>query len=463
MVEFTSWGSFKPYIFFSSKCGYDSHFCQLLEQTKGRNRKEEDWRRRVPFPFTGCLAHVEVFEGANGSISRITGITEHNTACSSAVLERLPPVPLHEHVYEVALEQLRNGASITSIQQKNREMIQAHSYRGMDTWDSDTANIWYIFLPTDHTALYQKAARGIGVDATELPQYNIDNWLNPESSEFKREIAEAVFHYSARAEAGDRFELCLATPEMDEAAHKFAHKSQLILDGTFGVCSSRLLLFIAMAIDEDRKGLPIALFLFSAATGAKATHASYNTDILTRLLSAWKNHLMKKFGAFEPRSCITDTDTKERGALLRVWPSIILLLCKFHLRQCWTNYRKKLLNFKGGSDFWKNHVRNALYSFEVQLIATVEHANALELIAHQRAYFTGLLEHQDVEAKHPAQAGLTHLKYIEVNWMSLSLWQSWSEWGRIAAAAAIGIPVDGIIPTTNHLESFNAILKRKYI
>lgn len=47
--------------------------------------------------------------------------------------------------------------------------------------------------------------------------------------------------------------------------------------------------------------------------------------------------------------------------------------------------------------------------------------------------------------------------------MTRPLWESWSEFGRMAAAARIGIPVEGIVPTTNHLESFNAILKRKYV
>ena len=43
------------------------------------------------------------------------------------------------------------------------------------------------------------------------------------------------------------------------------------------------------------------------------------------------------------------------------------------------------------------------------------------------------------------------------------MWQSWSEWGRVAASTLLKIPVEGVIPTTNHLESFNAILKRKHL
>ena len=47
--------------------------------------------------------------------------------------------------------------------------------------------------------------------------------------------------------------------------------------------------------------------------------------------------------------------------------------------------------------------------------------------------------------------------------MTVPLWQSWSEFGQIHASSVLNIPVDGVIPTTNHLESFNAILKQKHL
>lgn len=34
----------------------------------------------------------------------------HNEGCREAVLIQLPAIPLHEHVYEVALNQLEGGA-----------------------------------------------------------------------------------------------------------------------------------------------------------------------------------------------------------------------------------------------------------------------------------------------------------------------------------------------------------------
>ena len=72
---------------------------------------EKLWSRRAPFDFTGCIAHVEIVERTrDGEITRIVGILEHNTGCQSTTLKRLPAIPLHEHVYEVALEQLEDGA-----------------------------------------------------------------------------------------------------------------------------------------------------------------------------------------------------------------------------------------------------------------------------------------------------------------------------------------------------------------
>jgi hypothetical protein len=47
--------------------------------------------------------------------------------------------------------------------------------------------------------------------------------------------------------------------------------------------------------------------------------------------------------------------------------------------------------------------------------------------------------------------------------MPLALWQSWSEFGRVSASTLLNISVEGVIPTTNHLESFNGLLKRKHL
>lgn len=43
------------------------------------------------------------------------------------------------------------------------------------------------------------------------------------------------------------------------------------------------------------------------------------------------------------------------------------------------------------------------------------------------------------------------------------MWASWSRKGRNDAAAVLGINIEGVLPTTNHLESFNGVLKRKHL
>lgn len=193
----------------------------------------------------------------------------------------------------------------------------------------------------------------------------------------KPDIHAAVFHYQARAVEEDRLQVCISTPEMRKAAWELCHKQQLVLDGTFGLCSSRLLVFIAMGIDTSQctsdggpesesraRGVPVALFLFSAPTGNKATHAGYDTRILTELLGHWRDWLgtTERGDRFEPYVAMTDTDPKERGALLRIWPGIILLLCRFHIRQCWTNKRKQVVAHSLSD--WTQYVRERLLGLE---------------------------------------------------------------------------------------------------
>ncbi|KAJ3808035.1 hypothetical protein F5876DRAFT_79151 [Lentinula aff. lateritia] len=429
-----------------SVCGYNSQARQKREDAKDESdpAKSTPWRRKVPYPHTGCLGHVEITERIeDGGIVRVAGLWDHNEGCKKVVLERFPAIPLHEHVYQVALEQLASRASLTAVQERNQQMYDARLYHGMKEWDPKTANICYIILPSDNVTLYRKMNRQtLNVVMTTLPEYNVHNWLDPQSKEYNTTIAKAVFHYHARANMNEHFKICISTKEMDEAANKYTHHSQLILDSTFGICSSRLLLFIAMAVDEDQKG------------------AGYNTEILRELLDHWKTHLVRKYGTFNPYTCITDTDTKERGALLQVWNKITLLICRFHLQQCWTNHWKKVLTGSQG-DYWKNHVREHLQSIEVLLIATVEHSAIINHLSQSRVYLAGL--GANPEAKSALKGGLSHLDYLDKHWMLVPMWQSWSEWGRVTASVLLNVSVEDVIPTTNHLESFNAILKRKYI
>lgn len=56
-----------------------------------------------------------------------------------------------------------------------------------------------------------------------------------------------------------------------------------------------------------------------------------------------------------------------------------------------------------------------------------------------------------------------HLDYLQSYWGREALWQSWSDFGRCVAAVCLGCVVEGVLPTTNHLESFNGVSKRKHL
>ena len=77
--------------------------------------------RRATYPYTGCLTHADItYHIANADqsiegVKRVIAYLEHNNACKSATMVRPPPVPLHSHVLEVALCQLRNGAGYVQL------------------------------------------------------------------------------------------------------------------------------------------------------------------------------------------------------------------------------------------------------------------------------------------------------------------------------------------------------------
>lgn len=56
-----------------------------------------------------------------------------------------------------------------------------------------------------------------------------------------------------------------------------------------------------------------------------------------------------------------------------------------------------------------------------------------------------------------------YLDYLVSTWMPRDMWEGWSRYGRETAAHLLGIPLEGVTPTTNHLESLNGSLKLKYV
>lgn len=158
-------------------------------------------------------------------------------------------------------------------------------------------------------------------------------------------------------------------PEMHEAAWTFGHRRLVFMDLTFGLTSSKVLTLIFMALKPDNTGVPITVIHFSAKEDAKATHASYNTATISRVLGKFKEGL----GLNEQGETIsfkvaqTDMDTREHAALQEHWPAIILLLCIFHVWQAWKNaLTTKLRKIPKGDA--RKAVRKRLASFLAELI-----------------------------------------------------------------------------------------------
>lgn len=175
-----------------SRCGYDHARCQTKERT-------------TPVPFTSCLAHGEITYAVDSlKILRIRGYFQHNQACKDAEYTRIPPIPVHPSVFEVALSQLRDGATFADVKNKNRELVAARSCKNFPA-DLRTSPYRWLLERRDSRSLYRQFTRMNGVKVTEKPEVNIDEWMDPTSSQYNPTFAEAVFHYSARANKGERF------------------------------------------------------------------------------------------------------------------------------------------------------------------------------------------------------------------------------------------------------------------
>ncbi|KAK7018770.1 hypothetical protein VNI00_018232 [Paramarasmius palmivorus] len=436
-------------VLYQCQCGYD-------EKVAGSKK------RNAPLPFTGCMAHAEItYEVKSQKILRVRGYFEHNDACKNASYSRFPPIPLHSDVFTEALQQLRAGCSLTDIQERNRTLLHARAYPALSADPEIDERYRWLLRSYDTRSLYRQFNRLQGIKVTEPAHLNIHEWLDPTSSQYNQTLRDAIFYYQARQDKGDRFKACVATPEMRDATWKYAHKSQIILDGTFGICDRKVLLFILMGVDEDKKGVPLAFLFFSAPSSNRHTASGYNTEILAELLGQWKKELGERNGeAFNVLVAITDTDLKERGALLIVFPGIWLLICKFHLRQSWQNQRNKALR---GNSPLHMLLKRRVALLEDSLVSTNTLLEAQELIQKELRVVTGM-KTQDPASATLYDTAITHIQdYLLGYWTTNALWSSWSDFGRNVAASKLNCPFDGVLPTTNHLESFNGVLKRKHL
>ncbi|KAF8531841.1 hypothetical protein JB92DRAFT_3092071 [Gautieria morchelliformis] len=120
------------------------------QMAKGLPINEKPWLQKTPYDHTGCLAHLDLtYRMSDYHVQRITGVLSHNDSCLDRKMMRLPAIPLHDHVWQVALQQMMGGSSITSIQARNVELCHAKMYSDQATHDPRTTNVRYEILPSD--------------------------------------------------------------------------------------------------------------------------------------------------------------------------------------------------------------------------------------------------------------------------------------------------------------------------
>jgi len=207
----------------------------------------------------------------------------------------------------------------------------------------------YVLSQHETTSLYRTISAELGIPQRSTAQDNLDSWFCAEKPHPPSHLlTESCLHYEAHVDGQtDRFSIVISTPEQQAMAWRYGHNKQVLMDLMFGFCSGCALLCILMAIDDRNKGIPIAFIVFTARKNTKATHADYNTKLLDDLLSKFKTGLGTN-EAGEPFNIAvagTDNDTCERTSIssTRNWPMVLLLLCIFHILQCWHNSLKRFL------------------------------------------------------------------------------------------------------------------------
>jgi hypothetical protein len=411
------------------------------------------------------LSHCVLFQDKKLLIiDEISGMLDHSPACQEhIVMSRKPTIPLHPELREHALSLLRDLVPIGRIRLLCRSWAKAR-------WGESAGNTQYRFVLAEYesTSLYRTLRHEEGIPERSKAIDNIEEWFRPTNHRPPSPLfTQSCLYYQPLGPGNlERLVLILSTPRQQEMAWKYGHKSQMLMDGTFGVCSTSVLVFFLMVVDDCNTGVPVATILFTPKKDAKAGHASYDGPLIRDLLEQWKAGMGKNEDGETFEICVgnTDNDTRERFALAEIWPNITLLLCMFHTWQAWRNGLTRYLGCvpKGKA---RQEVRSRLGKFLMHLLKDItDYPTAISAYNLELAFFRTLGHKRNSQLdQKKSKGGLAFLAYLKTYLNVRSFWMSWSKAGVLEAARTLNIPVKDIPRTNNHLESFNGRAKKKYL
>ncbi|KAF8868349.1 hypothetical protein BD779DRAFT_1808345 [Infundibulicybe gibba] len=439
---------------------------QCLCGTNNSEGRRVSKKRRIPWEDVKCSMYAQVVmtqdDGDLLVFNEISGILDHNAACIEQIqMSRDPIIPLHPELRAHALSLLRTHTPISRV----RSLCRDWATERWGITPGDTTHR-YILREYESTSLYRSLRQEAGIPTQSKAVENLDQWFRKENPQPPQELlTESLMYYQPIGPGlSDRLALILSTPRQQELAWQYGHKKQLLMDGTFGVCSTAILVFFLMVIDDRNIGIPVATIIFTPKKDAKAAHASYDNKILEQLLGAWKQSMGVNSNGetFQVAIANTDNDTRERAALEKIWPGLHLILCMFHTWQAWRNGLNRYLACVPRGEA-RQEVRSRLGRFLMHLLKDItEYPVAQDAYNQELIYFQKLGESDSAIRKKQSQGALAFLGYLKSYLAVPAFWASWSMAGVLSAAKILGIPPEIFPRTTNHLESFNGRCKSKY-
>ncbi|PBK70253.1 hypothetical protein ARMSODRAFT_1036416, partial [Armillaria solidipes] len=292
--------------------------CQCgVDHTQGRFAASEN-KRQIPWKNVGCLSYIrlitmhdELNNGIIVAVIELSGIFDHSTACQEQTeMVRDPRLPLDPAIRDLALNLLRQNIPMHVVHSKCKE----HMKENLGSHQGDKIHRFFL-TSYDSTSLYRTLARERGISQRSAAEENLELWFQAKHPKPPSALLTmACLHYQPHELLANghesRFELIISTPQQQEAAWRYGHQKQVLMDLTFGFSSSRVLLGILLAMDENKRGIPLGFILFSARKDAKAVHADYNAELLDHLLERFKFGLgtNAKGEVFEIRVGNTDND-----------------------------------------------------------------------------------------------------------------------------------------------------------